>query len=297
MPRTAGHWILTSIAICLLALLAGFLWWFGPSGVMPGVSLWALATVPLLLAAFGRTREKLFLGLSGLLLCGPFALAVLSPFSFVDGHSPMLFAVVVTSPVAITVGWIWRLHRPPASRLKGPVVGTVLAGICAFGWARSDLRYATTAPEFAQSFMGCYQVDVGRWVPSRMLGHSARGIIPARIRLDTIRGALAPDSGGGRDGGYAMFERGKLLIRPGWWGSAYWQPVDQERLTLHWNTGYHGVTIRLRRRRDGFRGMAEGHSDVVGYMPAPRAAVRAHAIDCELVGPDTGRRAPPWRDR
>jgi hypothetical protein len=204
-----------------------------------------------------------------------------------------VIALCAAAPPAITIASIRRLLRgartePSSDRWTvanaSPLVAAVLVMVGAAGWARAEARRPVADPSFASAFAGCYELAFGGWIPSMMLGHSVHGIVPKRLQLDTMRGDPAH-----RATMYDTFERNELLIRPGWQGSAYWQPIDGERVYLHWNTGFHGVGVRLRRRGQELRGMAFGHTDVSGPWPEPRARVHARAIDCSSVESDTVR--------
>jgi hypothetical protein len=165
----------------------------------------------------------------------------------------------------------------------GPVLAAVVTMVPAFAWARVETEQPASHAEYTSEFAGCYQLEVGRWIPPTMLGHSVHGLLPARIQLDTTRGNSARD--------HAIFERSQLLIRPGWDGAAYWIPISHDRVHLTWNTGFNGVGVDLRRHGNELRGKARGHTDVGGPWPNPRARVRARPIDCAL---SPRRHEPQW---
>ena len=88
----------------------------------------------------------------------------------------------------------------------------------------------------------------------------------------------------------SVFERGKPLVKPGWvWGSAYWEPLDTDRLVLKWNTGFHGTVVNLRRRGAGYRGRAVSSTDVIDGSPSPKASVTATPVSCAKVPFDSAR--------
>jgi len=211
------------------------------------------------------------------------------------GSWPGTLAVSVCAglPVALTVAWLHRFlgrstletQTPWTIMNLGPALAAVVTMVPAFAWARVETEQPASHAEYTSEFAGCYQLEVGRWIPSTMLGHSVHGILPARIQLDTTRGNSARD--------HAIFERSQLLIRPGWDGAAYWIPISHDRVHLTWNTGFNGVGVDLRRHGNELRGKARGHTDVGGPWPNPRARVRARPIDCALVPADTSRSGRP----
>lgn len=154
--------------------------------------------------------------------------------------------------------------------------------------AKSKADHAFTARH-----AGCYALNVGEWKPSSQPGHGFMGIAPSRVRLDTVFG---------RDVVYAdtarIFrwrrERDMPLIRPGWYGSAYWAPIDVSRMALRWTTGFHGVWMVLHRGDDRYRGRARAFTDVlIPGRRSPEASVVAEPIDCALVAYDSARLMPP----
>ena len=301
--RTAGVWVLTALALGILAALVAFAEWFGPAAVDVGFAMWALASVVLLLAAYGLTRSWPLLALAVLLVPAAFSVAVFAPLDHsIRNPTPLaaVVAVLTASPFLLTIAWLGRLHASPS--LATPAAlhplagwrGLLASGVLVFAgaawWAYTGLRIPAEEPAAAARYAGCYEVRLGRWIPGGMLGHGVGGIVPARIRLDTTRGA-ALDSAARREHGERMHEVGRRLIRPGWWGAAYWVPMEGERVVLGWWTGFHGIGMELTPRSGELRGVAMGFTDVVGPWPEPRARVRAVPIDCALVGPDSARSA------
>lgn len=157
-----------------------------------------------------------------------------------------------------------------------------------YAFSKSTADHAFTARH-----AGCYALNVGEWKPSSQPGHGFMGIAPSRVRLDTVFG---------RDVVYAdtarIFrwrrERDMPLIRPGWYGSAYWAPIDVSRMALRWTTGFHGVWMVLHRGDDRYRGRARAFTDVlIPGRRSPEASVVAEPIDCALVAYDSARLMPP----
>jgi hypothetical protein len=150
------------------------------------------------------------------------------------------------------------------------MIGTV-------SWARADLGEDVENTAYIGKFAGCYEVEVGPWIPSIMLGHAAQGIIPDRLQLDTARRVT-------------YVARKSLVIRPRWaYGDAWWLPIDANEVRLIWHNGYNGVSVDLHRRGAQLRGKAIGSTDMGGFWPESRALVRARPIDCTLVAADSVR--------
>ncbi len=306
-PRaTAGHWVLTGVAIGLLSAVFAFLWWFGPEYADMAFVLWALGSVPLLLAAYSRTRSRALLATATLLLLAPLAAVPVYPYFNRLERLAQIEAVTVmfaALPFLVTAAWLGRLHIGIAHRgvqarrgggIRSPLT-LVAAGVVVIGaaarWYHNAPRYRVVDPSGAARYAGCYELRLGRWVPSHMLRQGVEGIMPERLRLDTERGALLSRRVDERQY-YRYDEVGQRLIRPGWWGAAYWEPLEDGRVRLNWTTGAHGVTMELRWHGDDLRGIATVFSDFVGPWPEPTARVRAIRVDCGGVSLDTVRSAP-----
>jgi len=290
MTRTFGHWVLVGLALLFLGAFGVFLWWFGPWHAQVGFGLWAVASAPLLVAAYFRTRIRWLLYLGAGLVPAGLVVGVTSGSIWPWDRWPamLLMAVCAGLPLTLTVGWLHRFLGDPAVETLGawsiknigPLLAAAVTMIPAYAWARAESKQPASNPAYTSEFAGCYALEFGRWIPSTMLGHGVHGIVPARVQLDTVRG----DSAIG-----ALFERSQLLIRPGWWGSAYWQPTSRDHVLLQWSTGFNGVGLDLRRHGEELRGRATGFTDVSGWWPEPRARVRARPIDCSLVAADSAR--------
>lgn len=287
--RTVADWVIAALGVLALLVFAVFLWWFGPWHAPLAFGVWAFLSGPLLILAYRRTRSRwlLYLG-SGLIPCGLFVALLAGDLWAWSGWgtwpATAMIAAAASLPLAITVVWLRRfMTKSQEPQQQVTVLTAVTAVACAaimvgtVSWARADESQPIEQPTYAASFAGCYEVELGPWIPSVMLGHAAQGIVPTRIRLDTTRGKQS-------------FEMSKLLIRPGWEdGNAYWLPISSERLELVWNNGFHGVGLNLRRRGTELQGKAVGHTDVSGFWPESRALVRARPTDCALVPADTVR--------
>lgn len=287
------HWILAALALLTLLMFGVFLWWFGPWHAPLGFGLWAVLTAPLLVIAYRVTRRRWLLYLGSGLFCWGVVVGLFGSPGSLWGETAGLAVVGLSCavPLVVTAAWLPRaVPHPifPAARWSvrsiGPLVAAAAVMAASVMWARAETVERRANPSFAKSFAGCYEIEFGTWIPSSMLGHGVHGIVPPRIQLDTVRGHPAH-----RSTMYDTFERFQFLIRPGWWGSAIWKPMDAQHVDLVWNTGFHGVSLRMRRDGAELRGRAIGHTDVGGLWPEPRALVRAYPIDCDLVPADTVR--------
>lgn len=281
--RAASDWMLAVLGMMTLLVFAVMIWWFGPWHATLAFGVWALLTAPLLIVGYRKTHSRwlLYLG-SGLLPCGFVVATMAGSTWWGSAYGLVVNAVAAGLPLAITMAWLGRLLRPshgPQDQWTSlPVIAvcaTAAVMTLTVAWARKETARPTEDWTNLQGFAGCYEVEIGRWIPSVMLGHAAQGIVPERIRLDTTRGDHS-------------FESNKPLIRPGWpGGEAYWMPSDAETVELHWHNGFNGVGLTLHRRGSELRGRAVGHTDVGGFWPESRALVRARSIDCASVPTDT----------
>ena len=110
MTRTRGHWVLPALALVLLAAFGAFVWWFGPWDSQLGFGLWAIASAPLLVRAYGMTRVRWLLYLGTGLVPGGLVVALTSDSVWYWGSWPGTLAVSVCAglPVALTVAWLHR---------------------------------------------------------------------------------------------------------------------------------------------------------------------------------------------
>ena len=284
--RTLGDWGLAALGLVTLLVLAVFLWWFGPWHAALGFGVWALLSAPLLILAYRKTGSRwlLYLG-SGLIPCG-LVVGTTPDEVWLWGTWPAAAANAFAAglPLVITIAWVSRLRRAAQGTQEkwtilngGALVASAGVMLGTYIWARADERRPEENATFTQNFAGCYEVEVGPWIPSVMLGHAAQGIIPDRLQLDTARRVT-----------YVV--RNSLLIRPPWSdGDAWWLPIDANQVRLVWHNGFNGVSVDLHRRGAELRGKAVGSTDMGGFWPESRALVRARPTDCASVPVDAGR--------
>jgi len=225
-------------------------------------------------------RWLLYLG-TGLIPCG-LVIGILGAdvwWEFGPQSAIVANGIATMLPLAITIVWLGRLLRSshgPQERWTVVTVGTIVASlgvmIATLAWARTDERRPVENPAYIGGFAGCYQIEIGSWIPSVMAGHAAQGIVPGRLQLDTTRQMIYTGAN-------------TLAIRPAWSnGDAWWLPVDTNHVRLAWHNGFHGVAMSLERRGNELRGKAIGATDVSGPWPESRALVRARPVDCATLG-------------
>lgn len=284
--RTVGDWVLVALGVMTLLIFAVFLWWFGPWHAPLAFGVWALLSASLLIIAYRRTRSRWLLYLGSGLIPSGYVVGTITDDVLMWGtwQAKAAVAVAAALPLAITVAWMRRLltrSQAPQERITA-LTGMTIAACAAimigtFSWARADEQTAAENPTYMSRFAGCYEVDVGPWIPSIMLGHAAQGIIPDRLQLDTMRRVT-------------YVGRNDLVIRPRWsLGDAWWLPIDASQVRLVWHNGYNGVSVNLRRQGAELRGRAVGSTDVSGFWPESRALVRARPTDCASVPVDSVR--------
>lgn len=125
-------------------------------------------------------------------------------------------------------------------------------------------------------FVGCYDVNMGRWWPWGFGGDTKFVTPPSRIELLSEQGTKG-------------FEQEGLLIRampprkgaaPGRGSPSYWQLNSNDQVDLIWNDGFTGVTLTLRKNGDKLRGWAHPHFDAGHFIPHI-AHVTAKRIACD----------------
>jgi len=131
--------------------------------------------------------------------------------------------------------------------------------------------------ETPASFAGCYEVNLGRWLPWGFSGEGKDGFFlvtpPSRIQLSLEQGTKG-------------FEKDYFLIRPikgtapGRGGPSYWLVQSNGRVDLIWNDGFTGVVLELEKHGDELRGWAHPHFDAVPLI-SHTARVTAQQIACE----------------
>lgn len=211
-----------------------------------------------------------------------------------DEQASVALAVVVALPFLLTMTWIARLHAATmAHRGRGKAIAMVLYAVVAMvavaAWSHDAMKERAEEPHEAGRYAGCYELRIGGWLPSTMR-HEHFGIVPERIRLDTVRRVPPPAGSELRsDTWYRNQELGERMIRPGWWGAAFWAPLEGDFTRLVWTTGLGGVVMDLQPRGRELRGVARAFTDVRSIWPSPRARVRALPVDCALVARDSAR--------
>ncbi len=125
------------------------------------------------------------------------------------------------------------------------------------------------------TFVGCYDLKLGRWWPWANGEDTAFVTPPTHIELLSLRGI---------DG----FENDFFLIRtvpsPKLVGSgrrvaSFWQLKSKTQLTLTWTDGFVGVSLNLEKQGDELRGWAHPHFDSPRLV-ARTAHVTARKIPC-----------------
>lgn len=114
-----------------------------------------------------------------------------------------------------------------------------------------------------ESYVGCYDLGMGRWWPWSF-GEDAKYVTPPnRIELT-------------RDRGTEGWAKGHLLIRfasaqkagvSGGRGASFWDVHSNGRIALTWTDGFTGVTLKLERNRDDLGGWAYPHLDAGLLIP------------------------------
>src|SRR5437773_4706175 len=180
--RTVGDWVLAALGVITLLIFAVFLWWFGPWHAPLAFSVWALLSASLLIIAYRRTRSRWLLYVGSGLIPSGFVVGIIANDVWMGGlwQAKATVAVVAALPLALTVAWMRRLvtrSQAPQERITA-LTGMTIAACAAimigtFSWARADGQKAAENPTYISRFAGCYEVDVGPWIPSIMLGHAA----------------------------------------------------------------------------------------------------------------------------
>ena len=298
--------MLTALALSSLAALFVMLFWLGPDNVGLGFALWALANVPLLLAAYSRTRSRVLLWTAALLVIAGLSIERIHPLeSRVESLAQFATAsaALTALPVLVTLAWLTEFHgqrAEPARRANrmGVSLAILAVTLMAFAGAYSwTLEQSFEHPEDTSAsgrYAGCYEVRLDRWLRWGEIAYAFDQIVPERIQLDTTRGSPAMGPTGSLEGDdqYHVHRVGDRLIRPGWVGAeAYWQPVKGGRVQLYWTNGLAGVLMRLEPSGNDLRGVAMAFGDVVSRWPEPRGRARALRIDCGAVGTDAAHSA------
>lgn len=127
----------------------------------------------------------------------------------------------------------------------------------------------------AAPFVGCYDLKLGRWWPWGFGGDNPFVTPPQRVRLFSERGT----EGFEQDGFLlrAIPEPGKSAGGRG--RPSYWLMDSGNQVSLMWNDGFTGVTLKLEKDSSDLRGWAHPHFDSPHFVPRT-AHVVATRIDC-----------------
>jgi hypothetical protein len=116
------------------------------------------------------------------------------------------------------------------------------------------------------SFVGCYQVTVGRWWPWSFGEDTVFVTPPNRIRLLSRRGTE-----GFEDNGFIIrvLPPDKLAVHGIRRVSSYWAVKSTKDADLVWTDGLTGVILKLHKRGNDLRGWAHPHFDFPHFIPRP----------------------------
>lgn len=171
--------------------------------------------------------------------------------------------------------YVLRYQYPPGDRYTLTVMAVLTPADLAKKAPKMPRRQEQTENNdetAAASFVGCYALKLGKWLPWSVGGDDKFATPPSRIRLLTERGTKG-------------FEKDHLLIRamegtvPGRRGPSYWQVKSREQIDLIWNDGLTGVTVELSTEGKELRGWAHPHSDAPTIIERI-AQVTAQRIAC-----------------
>ncbi len=140
--------------------------------------------------------------------------------------------------------------------------------------AQTD-KLTTNQPDKAAPFVGCYELNLGRWWPWGFSGDNPFVTPPQRVRLFSERGTK-----GFEQYGFllrAIPEHGKSTGGRG--RPSYWLVDSTNRVSLIWNDGFTGVTLKLERDGSDLHGWAHPHFDSPHFIPHT-AHIVATKIDC-----------------
>ena len=129
--------------------------------------------------------------------------------------------------------------------------------------------------DLTEPFLGCYELNLGRWWPWGFGGDDPLVTPPKNIQLLPERGTEG-------------FERDGFLIRavPGMKTAggrgrpSYWRVDSANRVYLMWNDGFTGVTLKLEKDGKQLHGWAHPHFDSPQFIPH-KAHVVAQRISCD----------------
>ena len=294
---------LTVAWLVALTAFAVVRWWFGGVWAFLAFGLWA-GPAALLAYLTARRTGRRWLRLAALLLVIPAVPAALVgwPGDVVYPVPDAWWLVPLASalPAWITVLACLTLWRDARGRSGGASLAALavlsgvplLAGAALWSYAEWHLLEASYDPRLeafgaVTAVAGCYSVEFSPWVPPGPNAAVIGKIIPARVRLDTAQGGSGARAGEPgppvtEERWLRYAEQGERLIRPGWRGSAYWDPIGTRHVALHWTVGTAGIMMRLRRHGMELRGLAETFTDYrEWYWPEPTARVRLRPVSCD----------------
>lgn len=279
--------VVSGIWIVLLVAFAAYLWWFGADVAWSGwEALWVPLSLPLYIATHWVTRK--WSAYWGLLVA--IGLVVVASLAFAQIGERGFFILSIGLPFIVTYLQVRVVRRqvPEAAETAGRFEWRALARdgaallvlLLGIGyWTQGMSGRLPLEPEAIPTMAGCYDFKM-LWLPASAETPMAALLRDSRLKLDTIPGT-------------DRFETRGLLVRQfdgSDWGAvvpgstsrwmAYWVPHRQNRLTIIWTTGFHGVRMRLRGTSGGLRGTAVERTDVSGPTGRARARIRATRIDC-----------------
>jgi hypothetical protein len=138
----------------------------------------------------------------------------------------------------------------------------------------SDAAEAVSA---TASFVGCYQVSVGRWWPWSFVEDTVFVTPPSRIRLLSQRGTEGFENNGFI---IRVLPPNKESVHGIRRVSSYWTVKSTKDADLVWTDGLTGVILRLHQRGNDLRGWAHPHFDFPHFIPRT-AHVKARKMPCD----------------
>ena len=153
----------------------------------------------------------------------------------------------------------------------------------------APVRVAPTPLASWPDVVGCWEVRMGAWAPTLMLGPDERIITPpSRVLIDSTIGTRP-------------YERRNLLLRPAPGAApsvhrySWWNMGRADSIQLRWTTGFSGLNMSLSHEGDTLRGLAETTWDFdrqVQKADVTMWRVRCDAAAPVLAGDSLGRNVP-----
>jgi hypothetical protein len=142
--------------------------------------------------------------------------------------------------------------------------------------AGSVLTWIPVADELTRSFVGCYQLELGRW--------TRFGIFPATPLPDQIPPTLFELKADPIDAAEPTrftitpqrIVRGRPALLDGWALSK----DEPHSVVVRWSNGFSGVSLQLKAEGEMLRGRAKAFTDVIVPWPSPSARVVAVRKAC-----------------